>query len=534
MKFKYEYTETNGYESQYKNETFESGVPVEAVYIKSKVSMDSSNPFIEALPLPRIEADVAGAYERGLPDYDLDKARTLSKTEKLLQLEELKSLRFVLPFHEELEIRFYNALLGSYRMREFVFSNKTGLQCNVGEEDIVQAGRVLGNPADAANAGFSLIGYSGCGKSTAIHTLLSRYPQVIVHRVGDGYFTQIVYLVVNCVANSNFSALYEGIGAAIDRALGNVIPTYAAEISKTATLGRKAEKIKGFIDKFGIGAIIFDEIQLIDFNSARENSFDSLLTLVNRTKMALIVVGTEDAKSKMFKELRTARRVGPVISGDLYCSNRKFFGLLVKLLFKYQWFNEPICATEEIINELYDVTKGVIDQLISIYTAMHYEYLARGEKRIKVDADFIRKVAKKYYPEMQNILKKLEDVQYANNSKEKAALENIVPEILDTKAQNVEMEMMVQEFEEKENDDVVLKNIIKTINGIYDYAEGDIKRGYKKVVSQKDSVNLDEKELAREIIKFLEDNDKKKTGARKNGTQSKKLSIEEMQTFLKI
>ena len=46
MKFKYEYTEINGYESQYADETFESGVPVKAVYIKSKVSMDRGNPFI--------------------------------------------------------------------------------------------------------------------------------------------------------------------------------------------------------------------------------------------------------------------------------------------------------------------------------------------------------------------------------------------------------------------------------------------------------------------------------------------------------
>lgn len=376
MKFDYEYTEIEGYDSQYKNEDFEFGVPVEAIYVKSKVSTDRGNPFIEALPFPRTEGDVVCAYEKGLPDYDLDEAKTLPKTEKLLQLEELKKLRFVLPFHEELEMRFYNALRVSYRMREFVFSRNNGLQRNTKNEDVVQAGRVIGNPADAANAGFSLIGYSGCGKSTAIHTLLSRYPQVIVHKVGDGYFTQIVYLVVNCVANSNFSALYEGIGAAIDRALGNITPTYAAEISKTATLGKKAEKIKGFIDKFGIGAIIFDEIQLIDFSSTRENSFESLLTLVNRTKMALIVVGTEDAKSKMFKELRTARRVGPVISGDLYCGNKSFFSLLVRMLLRYQWFDKTIEATDEIIDALYDVTKGVIDQLISIYTAMHYEYLS--------------------------------------------------------------------------------------------------------------------------------------------------------------
>lgn len=531
MKFDYEYTDVDGYDSQYKNKEFEFGIPVEAVYVKSKVSTDRGNPFIEALPFPRIEGDVVCAYEKGLSDYALDEAKALSKTEKLLQLEELKKLRFVLPFHEELEMRFYNALRVSYRMREFVFSRNNGLQCNTKNEDVVQAGRVIENPADAANAGFSLIGYSGCGKSTAMHTLLSRYPQVLVHKVGDGYFTQIVYLVVNCVANSNFSALYEGIGAAIDRALGNITPTYAAEISKTATLGKKAEKIKGFIDKFGIGAIIFDEIQLIDFNSTRENSFESLLTLVNRTKMALIVVGTEDAKSKMFKELRTARRVGPVISGDLYCGNRSFFSLLVRMLLRYQWFDKTIEATDEIIDALYDVTKGVIDQLISIYTAMHYEYLSRDNKGVRIDADFIRKVAKKYYPEMQYILKNLENIQATNNR----MLENIVPKIMDTKFQNTQMTTMVEEFEEKEKDDVILKNVIKTINMIYDYEEEKIRQEYKKLM--KKNSDLTEKEIAQEIIKALENPDKKIT-VRKTKTQSrkttKKATIEEMKTFLNI
>ena len=114
MKFDYEYTDVDGYDSQYKNKEFKFGIPVEAVYVKSKVSTDRGNPFIEALPFPRIEGDVVCAYEKGLPDYDLNEAKVLSKTEKLLQLEELKKLRFVLPFHGELDMRFYSALRVSY------------------------------------------------------------------------------------------------------------------------------------------------------------------------------------------------------------------------------------------------------------------------------------------------------------------------------------------------------------------------------------------------------------------------------------
>ena len=98
---------------------------------------------------------------------------------------------------------------------------------------------------------------------------------------------------------------------------------------------------------------------------------------------------------------------------------------------------------------------------------------------------------------------------------------------------------MVEEFEEKEKDDVILKNVIKTINMIYDYEEEKIRQEYKKLM--KKNSDLTEKEIAQEIIKALE-NPNKKTNVRKTKTQSrkttkkatKKATIEEMKTFLNI
>ena len=87
---------------------------------------------------------------------------------------------------------------------------------------------------------FHLSDIQAAEKSSAISTLVSHYPQVIMHDDGDdGYFPQITYLVVNCIANSN-SALYEGIGDAIDKAFGNAQPVYAMEIKKTTGLGNKS------------------------------------------------------------------------------------------------------------------------------------------------------------------------------------------------------------------------------------------------------------------------------------------------------
>lgn len=152
---------------------------------------------------------------------------------------------------------------------------------------------------------------------------------------------------------------------------------------------------------------------------------------------------------------------------------------------------------------------------------MHYEYLSRDNKGVRIDADFIRKVAKKYYPEMQYILKNLENIQATNNR----MLENIVPKIMDTKFQNTQMTTMVEEFEEKEKDDVILKNVIKTINMIYDYEEEKIRQEYKKLM--KKNSDLTEKEIAQEIIKALENPDKKIT-VRKTKTQSRKTTKKQL------
>ena len=104
---------------------------------------------------------------------------------------------------------------------------------------------------------------------------------------------QIVYLVVNCVANSNFSALYASIGNAIDRALGITTSVYQKLIESRRSLGEKAEKVRELVEIFAIGIIILDEIQLIDFQSTKENSFESLMTLLPIERKSLLQLSVQ-------------------------------------------------------------------------------------------------------------------------------------------------------------------------------------------------------------------------------------------------
>ena len=510
MEKKNYYVECEEGASQYEAYDLTSQTVVPARYVKTKIKEDEGNLYIEALSDPRENQDIYRAYSRSFASYDYDSIKKMTKLEKMLQVSMLKEIRFPLPFHSELEFSFYNALLISYRHRKRcpVYDKNINYMAENRNNEMTSV--LYGDSSDATNAGFSLIGYSGCGKSSAISTLVSHYPQVIMHDNGDGgYFPQITYLVVNCIANSNFSALYEGIGDAIDKAFGNAQPVYALEIKKTMGLGNKAEKVRSFIELFGVGIIIFDEIQLIDFQHTKENSFDSLLTLANRTKVAIAVVGTEDARDKMFHELRTARRVGTMINGNRYCENREFFEYLVSQIFEYQWFKEPVEVTDEIIDALYDVTKGIIDQLVSIYSCMNIEAIT-ARKKIEINADFIHHVADKYYPGIQDVLGSIEcnaDALELENIRKNADAR--ISKLMDEAKQEQEMKTIKENGTAKP--DVSLHNVAANIRTIYDdYTDSQIEEAYNKVIRKASSSGKSEKEITRLVVETLQKLPKKR------------------------
>ena len=503
MKFDPVYAD--GENSQYDDIKNEQGEPVDAIYIKALVEQDRGNPFIEALPYPRTERQIEFDYSTEIPSYSFEKATKLSTLEKMMNVSSLRGIRFRLPFHEQLEIEFYNAIVTSYRARKLLLSNNGTVINHVENNKVESKGILVGDSAEATNAGFSLTGYSGCGKSSAIKTLVSHYPQVIIHKFGEyGYYPQITYLVVNCVTNSNFAALYEGIGDAIDKALGNIEPVYAKEINKCRNLGIKAEKIRMLIERFAIGIIIFDEIQLINFEHTKENTFDSLLTLANKTKVAIAVVGTEEAREKMFSELRTSRRLGVMINGNAYCGSRRFFDYLAVNLFRYQWFDVPVAYSKEIGDTLYDLSKGIIDQLVSIYSAAHIEYLSKSKKPV-VNADFFRKVAKKYYPGMQDVLANLENITNAQIINEiRHDADSKMKSIIDDEKQRASADKILSDVEERSWGVVTLSNVTALVRTLYEFSDDQIQDAYKKVMARSFLKSKNEKEIAQLVIEQIE------------------------------
>ena len=388
-KFKYTYIKQKDPSvSQYEGIQFCPGIAVDAVYVKSFNEYDRGNPFIEALPIFRNEEQIKQDYTiKVINKTDSNK----SLFEKTTEIPLLNQVRFSLPFYASLESETYKCLVNSYRNREFL---------NAVDHEYA----VIGNSLDAASVGFNLLGGSGSGKSSALKILLSRYPQVINHHLENiGEFKQIVYLVVNAVPNDNFNAFYISLGHAIDKALGFGEQVYEKEIQKQRGLGQKAEMVQCLIEKFSIGMIIIDEIQMMSFSTSSDRSYTSLARMANITKVAISAVGLPEAVNSMFHREWTGRRLGETIVADRYCSEIKYFKLnLVKLL-EYNWLKYPITVTKEGCKEFFHLTKGHIAYIVSVYMRIQLENITSNQP-VVIDEKYIQEIMDKYYPGLVKII----------------------------------------------------------------------------------------------------------------------------------
>ena len=492
-------------DNQYDRKLLDEDEPVEAIYIENGTESDMKNPFIAALsPAKDDDALLMLKYTKGLDDYNFNKVKDMTVHEKIMAVNEMRTtFRICLSFQKQLEDAFHSSLVNSYRLRKLYRDTKAKIPATVDNKDVILHQKMFGDAGDSANSSFALLGYSGVGKSTSLKQLLMDYPQVILHKVpgSEDVIPQIVYLVVNCLPNSNFNEMYVSIGKAIDRALGNIQLYYEEVIRKIRGLSSKMNKVIELIETFNIGIILLDEIQLIDFQHTKENSFEGLMTIVNATKISIAVIGTEDAYSKMFINLRNARRVGTLIDASTYTENDSYFKNIVSFMMNYQWFDTWVECDEDMLNALKECSYGIIDQLISLYVMMHIYYFEKKGKKPKVNGDYVRMISRKYFPYMKQLNKQLKDPM--SDSRLKKASEE-TKELLKKLLKEAEEKNNETETKQIELSDMMLniakikEPIIKDIENVgFDRTE--IERCFEKLV-RKGLGDMSNKEIKQAII----------------------------------
>lgn len=110
-----------------------------------------------------------------------------------------------------------------------------------------------------------------------------------------------------------------------------------------------------------------DEIQNLDASRNNTASYDSLMTIINTTKIALVVVGTDRAFASIFRKQYTARRAGDIIRASNYCPKLPEFCAVMKHITSINWFKKEVEISPVIYEALHQTTNGIIDSMISLW-----------------------------------------------------------------------------------------------------------------------------------------------------------------------
>ena len=231
-------------------------------------------------------------------------------------------------------------------------------------------------------SGFTIIGMSGVGKSTAVEKILSLYPQCISHDSYHGQplvLTQIVWLRLDCPHDGSIKGLCFQFFEAIDRAMGtDYFPRYT---KSRYTVDVLMVLMTQLVNLYQIGILVIDEIQHLSLakGGGSEKMLNFFVTLVNTIGIPVVMIGTTKAMSILQSEFRQARRGSG--QGDLLwdrMQNDLSWEIFVTSMWKHQWTRSKIPLTEEMRNILYEESQGIIDIAVKLYAMVQIKAITVG------------------------------------------------------------------------------------------------------------------------------------------------------------
>jgi ABC-type oligopeptide transport system ATPase subunit len=374
------------------------GHEVKAKYKVSEEEMYRNNAYIEALPSVMDWELVSNRIERQ-PFYD--KKQRLFPADRRIQLvQSVKDFVLPLPDHLILEKKISAMIRHGYKTRN-PFNVEWKKQMNAAFRNLDWGSEEDGYiPLIRSTAiGFTIIGFSGLGKSTAIESILGLYPQVIQHvQYHEHPFAQkqIVWLKVDCPQDGSIKGLCLKLLENIDRVIGT---DYRKQF-KRYTIDQLIPEMKNIASVFGLGTLVIDEIQ--NLNEAKSGGAKQMLNFftefINEIGIPVVLVGTPRVMKILEKDFATARRSdgqGTMIWTNLI--KDELWDYFVNKLWKYQWTAKETPLTEKLNQTLYEESQGIIDIAINLYKLAQWEVIGSDDEDERLTPGIIRQVAKENY-----------------------------------------------------------------------------------------------------------------------------------------
>lgn len=510
-----------------KTVVLDSGIEVPVAMYQEQGLIDyKGNPLIEALPfiLSREEAFDQLSF---LPPYH-ENERNLSIQHRYHAL--LRLTQFFQPIGQtlELEQRFSRLIRYGYVKRNPL--EKQHIQVLNELHDKLINKDELGLPPDirTSASSFTLMGFPGIGKTSAIERIVSLYPQVILHQHPINII-QIVWLKLNCPHDGSLKTLCMNFFQKIDMLIGtNYYERYGKKINSISSMVIRMGQIARL---HSIGVLIIDEIQhlLSAKGSASEPMMNFFVTLVNEIGIPVMFIGTMKAKALLQKDFRQARRSSG--QGDMVWQQMNKddnWDVLITSMWDYLWTKGSAELNEEMNEIIYKESQGIIDVAIKLFILAQSRAIESGME--KVTPQLIRKVAK----EDLMIMRPLLDALKSGNVSEIAKYEDIIPmdieEYIENRIPIIDIKQQTQIKKEKIKQAGLMKEVTNQekllISLVSMGIDGEIAENGTKYVMKK-SPDLTIKELMIEVIQYIDRMDEKKQSKRniKNKPANNKLQI---------
>jgi hypothetical protein len=367
-----------------------TGFTVKAEYSDQILKEYRGNPLIEALP-PIWSYEQTEELLSSCPEYE-DYERKLDPHYRYHCVQRLFSYFQPLGIHFDIEQRISRAIRQGYLSRNPLAPNYASDMQTIYR--MIKEGNYEFKKAELSvpsASGFTIIGFSGMGKTTGVEKILKRYPQIIFHdefRNEDFDHKQLVWLKLDCPHDGSVKGLCASFFIEFDRLFADT--TYSKFASgRNTTTDTMIPRMAQIARRHSLGLLVIDEVQHLSVakSGGQEKMLNFFVNLVNTIGIPVLLIGTSKAMSILQGEFRQARRSSGH-QGDLIWENmakEDEWDLLIEGMWNYQWTAKKVPLTQELRDELYYESQGIIDIVIKLYSMVQVFSIATGAETITTD-----------------------------------------------------------------------------------------------------------------------------------------------------
>ncbi len=359
-------------------------ITTDAHYREVELPEYRSHPLIAALPPIESDDVIYRRLRTTLPVSDDERTALPHLRHKMCS--RLKQFMFPLPEYVDIYRSIEDAILEGYLPKNP--STPTGQHyLHYIERDSTSTQPVTGS-FQPAGQGLSIFGESGAGKTRGVERILQQFPQVICHSEFQGRalpLRQVSWLKIDC---PDCASVWSFIAHIIDE-LDSVLGT--DELSQTRFKPGNVAETRVLIERrlrsLWLGILVLDELQNLRIGNSklRDQLLNVFLHIINRSGVPILFCGNQETKDLLQSTLRDARRAEGGGCDDLGSMHTAIWPEFVRALWRMQYTNTPTALTDELANQLYELSRGLPGFAVSIYRKAQELVIGSGEESLSVD-----------------------------------------------------------------------------------------------------------------------------------------------------